>query len=86
MLLYTSATEHHLPTAAPLALPASSVVTSRESRVLAERTGGATTKAWASGAAASMDAASTPAADEAATCLSRMLDSASSTSSAGSAP
>lgn len=73
--------KHHLPTAAPaLALLASNVAAaSRESRPLAERTGGATTtKARASGAAASMDAVSTPAADEAATSLSRILDDASS--------
>lgn len=81
-----SSTKLHLPTAAALTLPVSNVAASRESGPLAERTGGATTKAWASGAAASMDAASTPAADEAATSLSRILNSASSISSAGSAP
>ena len=86
MLFYASATKHHLPTAAALALLASSKAASRESRPFAELAGGFATKARANGAAASIDAASTPAADEAATSLSRILDSSSSTSSAGSGP
>ena len=64
----------YLPTAAgTFAFLASNAAASRESRPPTERPGGAATNAWASGAAVSIDAASTPATDEDAASRSRIF-------------